>query len=157
MRRCLLRVTSGLALLAFLPARVPGQAPTRTSSAVVTEIRDAVRRYDVALRRADVAALGQFFAPEYTFVNARGQRLTRAERLANVTSGRTAFDSLAHVPQEDYIRQYGEVVVYTTLLTIGGRYSGKPQQGQFRALVLWVRRDGRWQQIASQMTAVAAP
>ena len=60
-------------------------------------------------------------------------------------------------PQKDYIRQYGEVVVYTTLLTIGGRYSGKAQRGQFRALVLWARRDGRWQQIASQMTAVAAP
>jgi ketosteroid isomerase-like protein len=157
MLRRLLRVSLVLALLVIVPAPASGQVPTRASSAVITEIRDAVRRYDVALRRADVESLGQFFAPEYTFVNARGQRLTRAERLANVTSGRTAFDSLAHVPQEDYIRQYGDVVVYTTLLTIGGRYSGKAQQGQFRALVLWVRRDGRWQQIASQMTAVAAP
>ncbi len=157
MLRCLLRVSSVLSVLASLPAPLPGQAPTSASSAVVAEVRDAVRRYDDALRRADVEAVGRFFAPEYTFVNARGQRLTRAARLANVKSGRTAFDSLAHVPQEDQIRQYGDVVVYTTLLTLGGRYSGHAQQGQFRALVVWVRRDGRWQQIASQMTPVAAP
>ena len=157
MRRCLLRVSFGLALLAFLPARVPGQSPNGGQAAVAAEVRDAVRRYDDALRRADVEAVGKFFAPEYTFVNARGQRLTRAERLANVKGGRTAFDSLAHVPQEDQIRQFGDVVVYTTLLTLGGRYSGQVQRGQFRALVVWVRRDGRWQQVASQMTAVAAP
>jgi ketosteroid isomerase-like protein len=157
MLRSRLRMLSVLTLLGALPARVPGQTPASASTEVVTQVREAVRRYDDALRRADTAAVGEFFTPEYIFVNARGERLTRADRLANLRTGRTAFDSLAHVPQEEYIRPYGDVVVYTTLLTIGGRYSGKAQQGQYRALVLWVRRDGRWQQIASQMTAVAAP
>jgi len=156
MLRCLLRVSAVLALV-VVPLRASGQTSGSAPSAVVAEVREAVRRYDDALRHADVDAVGRFFAPEYTFVNARGQRLTRAERLANVKSGRTAFDSLAHVPQEDRISQYGDVVVYTTLLTLGGRYSGRAERGQFRALVVWVRRDGRWQQIASQMTPVAAP
>jgi ketosteroid isomerase-like protein len=143
-------------VLLLMPARVPAQTPASTSAAVA-EVRDAIRRYDEALRRADVAAVGQFFAPEYTFVNARGERLTRAGRLANLRSGRTAVDSVAHAPQEEQIRPYGNVVVYTTLLTLGGRYSGQAQRGQYRALVVWVRRDGRWQQIASQLTSVAAP
>lgn len=90
-------------------------------------------------------------------VNARGERLTRADRLANVRTGRTAFDSLMHVPQEEQVRSYGNLVVYSTLLTLGGRYSGKPERGQYRALVVWARREGRWQQVASQMTAVAGP
>jgi ketosteroid isomerase-like protein len=156
MLRCLLRRLPLFAVLLLLPARVPAQTPASTS-AEVAEVRDAIRRYDDALRRADVAAVGQFFAPEYTFVNARGERLTRADRLANLRTGRTAVDSVAHAPQEEQIRPYGNVAVYTTLLTLGGRYSGQAQRGQFRALVVWVRRDGRWQQIASQLTPVAAP
>lgn len=154
MLRCLLRGSPLLVVLVLMPARVPAQTPAATSAAV-TEVREAIRRYDDALRRADVAAVGQFFAPEYTFVNASGERLTRADRLANLRTGRTALDSVAHAPQEEQIRPYGNVVVYTTLLTLGGRYSGQAQRGQYRALVVWVRRDGRWQQIASQLTSVA--
>jgi ketosteroid isomerase-like protein len=151
-----LRILAVVALLVIVPARAPGQQVTSSApSAVVTEIREAVRLYDDALRRADVAAVARFFAPDYVFVNARGERLTRADRLANVRTGRTAFDSLMHVPQEEQIRSYGNLVLYSTLLTLGGRYSGKPEQGQYRALVVWVRREGRWQQVASQMTAVA--
>ena len=79
-------------------------------------------------------------------------------------SGRTAFDSLAPVPQEERIRLYGEkgdkknvVAVHTTLLTIGGRYSGHGERGQYRAMAVWVYRDGRWQQVASQLTPVLGP
>jgi ketosteroid isomerase-like protein len=154
----LIRTSSLLAVLVVLvvPHRALAQSAASASSSDVAEVRDAVRRYDAALRRADVAAVERFFAPEYTFVNARGERLTRAERLANLRTGRTAFDSLAHAPREEQIRRYGDVVVYTTLLTLGGRYSGKAQAGQYRALVVWIRRDGRWQQVASQMTPIAA-
>ena len=90
-------------------------------------LRDAVRRYDDALRQADTAAAGQFWADEFVFVNPEGAR-----------------------PEE--ILVYGDVAVYRTLLSIGGRYSGPPERGQFRALVVWVRRDGRWQQVANQLT-----
>jgi ketosteroid isomerase-like protein len=157
MLRYLLRRSSLLAVLMLVPAHVFAQTPATAPSTAVAEVRDAIRRYDDALRRADVAAVGQFFASEYTFVNARGERLTRADRLANLRTGRTAVDSVAHAPQEEQIRPYGNVVVYTTLLTLGGRYSGQAQQGQYRALVVWVRRDGRWQQVASQLTPVVAP
>lgn len=158
MLRSMLRSLPIFAVLSTLPARLPAQTPATAPSAAVTEVREAIRRYDAALRRGDVAAVGQFFAPEYTFVNARGERLSRADRLANLRTGRTAVDSVAHAPSEEQIRPYGNnVVVYTTLLTLGGRYSGRAQRGQYRALVVWVRRDGRWQQVASQLTPVGAP
>lgn len=122
------------------------------------EVKEAIRKYDDALRRADVAALEKFWAPDYVFINAHGDRLTRADRLANIKTGATAFDSLAHVPQEESIQIHGngDVAVYTTLLSIKGRYSGEGQQGPSRALVVWIRREGRWQQIASQQTLVVA-
>jgi hypothetical protein len=46
----------------------------------------------------------------------------------------------------------GKMAVYTTRLSIDGRYGGEAERGEFRALVVWIHRDGRWQQLASQMT-----
>src|SRR5690348_677181 len=156
MHRSMLRVAAVITLLATLPAPASGQGPATASPAVIAQVRDAVRRYDEALRRADTAAVGRFFAPEYVFVNARGERLTRADRLANLRTGRTVVDTVSHAAEEEEFRAYGNVVLYSTLLTLGGRYSGTTQQqGRYRALVVWVRRDGRWQQVASQLTAVA--
>lgn len=144
-------------LLLLLPAgRLHAQDSTRDAKAV-EEVRATVRRYDAALRKHDVAAVEQFWAPEYIFVNPRGERLTRADRIANFRAARTRFDSLAPVPDEEKITAYGDgLAVHTTLLTIGGHYSGHPTQGQYRALVVWVKRDGRWQQAASQLTPVLA-
>jgi hypothetical protein len=64
-------------------------------------VRASIRRYDDALRRPDTTAVAQFWAPEYTFINPRRELLTRADRLANLRAGRTAFDSLAPVLAEE--------------------------------------------------------
>jgi ketosteroid isomerase-like protein len=159
MSRYLMQLLPVFGLVLILPAQARAQEPTPAGSKAVAEVREATRRYDDALRRADVAAVEQFWAPEYTFVNPRGERVTRAARLANLRAKRTTFDSLAHAPEEEQIRTYGngDVAVHSTLLTLGGRYGGQAQQGRYRALVVWVRRDGRWQQVASQLTPVLGP
>ena len=77
--------------------------------------------------------------------------------MANLRTAKTALDSLAHSPQDERIQVFGDMALYSTLLTLSGRYSGEAERGQFRALVVWIRRDGRWQQLASQMTPVIAP
>jgi ketosteroid isomerase-like protein len=154
---CRFRLLPSLLVLTLSPVRLMAQRAAPADSVAVAEIRLTVRKYDDALRRADVAALERIWAPELTFVNPRGERLTRDQRLANLRTGQTTFDSLAPAPQEESIRIYGDVGVLTTLLTLNGRYGGKEQRGRVRALVVWVHRDGRWQQVANQLTAVAAP
>jgi uncharacterized protein (TIGR02246 family) len=144
-----------VAAVCICPVTLVAQNKTTTSSAEA-EVRDAIRKYDDALRKGDAAALGAFWTEDYTFINPRGELLTRADRLKNVQTGQTAFNSLEHAPKEEEIRIYGngEFAVYTTLLTLSARYSGEGQQGEYRAMVVWVRRDGRWQQIANQITPV---
>ena len=147
-----------VALFLVQPLQASAEKAAPATSKAEAEVKEAIRKYDDALRRADVAALEKFWAPDYVFINAHGDKLTRADRLANVKTGATQLDSLAHVPQEEEIKVYGngDVAVYTTLLSIKGRYSGEGQQGNSRALVVWIRREGRWQQVASQQTLVVA-
>jgi ketosteroid isomerase-like protein len=155
--QCLSVLTLSLAVTVRLPAQEP--TPAAGAKAAESEVREAVRRYDAALRRADAAAAAEFWAPEYTFVNPRGERVTRAERVANLRGGQTTFDTVAYTPQDVQLRTYGngDVVVETTLLTLSGRYGGKAHHGRYHSLIVWVRRDGRWQQVASQLTPVLAP
>ena len=145
-----------LLLLALILTPLPAFAQKSASSSKGPEaqVREAIRQYDDALRRADAEAAAKFWADEYVFINPRGERLTREDRIANVKSGATAFDSLAHVPEEDQIRVYGNLATYITLLAIHGKYGGEGQEGALRGVVVWIRRDGRWQQIASQLTPI---
>ena len=156
-QRCWLPVIASILMApAFLSAQ---ESASAVGGKAEKELREAIRLYDDALRRADVAAAERFWADEYVFINPRGERVSRDARIANLREKRTSFGSLAHEPKEETIRTYmdGNMAVYTTRLTIDGRYGGEAESGEFRALVVWIRRDGRWQQLASQMTPILKP
>jgi hypothetical protein len=129
-----------LALLLIASLAVSAQEPTSSPKAEA-ELREAIRTYDDALRRGDSTAAERFWAAEYVFINPRGERVTRDARIANLRERRTSLDLVAHAPTDEVIRTY-----------IDGRYGGEAERGEFRALVVWIHRDGRWQQLASQMT-----
>ena len=135
-KRCLLLVVASILMA---PGRASAREPALAAGEnAEAELHEAIRLYDDALRSADAAA---------------------AERFANLREKRTAFGALAHEPREESIRTYmdGNIAVYTTRLAIDGRYGGEAESGEFRAPVVWIRRDGRWQQLASQMTPIANP
>jgi ketosteroid isomerase-like protein len=138
-----------------MPARA--QQGGTVNPAVQAQLRQAIREYDDAIRRSDVPIIQRFYAPEYFFVNPRGERLTRDQRLANFRERRTVLDSVVHAPQDEIFRSYGDIIVYTATLTLTGQYSGQAQQGRNRAIVVWTRREGRWQQVASQLTPILSP
>ena len=51
------RILPRIAMLLVLPLRLPGQEPTPDVAAKATaEVRDAIRRYDAALLKADATA-----------------------------------------------------------------------------------------------------
>ena len=152
-----LAVLATVAIL-FVPVSTSrAQRGDAVNPAVESQLRQAIREYDDAIRRSDVAVISRFYAQEYFFVNPRGQRLTREDRLANFRERRTVLDSVVHAPQDETFRSYGDIVVYTATLTLTGQYSGQTQQGRNRAMVVWARREGRWQQVASQLTPILSP
>ena len=153
-RLCLL---SFLTLILLAPAAATAQeSSSAATSKAKAELRESIRLYDEALRRADVATAERYWAAEYVFINPEGERVSREARIANLRESRTSFDSLAHAPDEEVIHVYmdGNMAVYTARLKIDGRYSGHPEHGEFRVLAMWIRRDGRWQQLATQLTPI---
>lgn len=119
-----------------------------------------VSQHEQALLRKDTATLERIWADDLTFINPGGEMLTKAQRLENVRSGATKFDSIESTDQK--VRVYGDTAVVTGHYTIKGQYntakgqySGQEVGGQYRVTLVGVRRGGQWQVVAIQMTPVA--
>jgi hypothetical protein len=146
-----------LAVLMVLPCSVLfGQSPANppVSKGDQSRAEAEVRRFleDIVvehLSKPDTKELERLYADEFTSTNASGQVLNKAAVIAARMSGRLNFQSYAL--DEVSIRIYGDVAVATT----SQRIEGSTVSGRFRHLQVLIKRDGRWQLIASQMTKIA--
>ena len=118
------------------------------------EVRQTIEKYRAALLRRDIPALEQIWADDYFFVNASGEMLTKAQRLANIKSGATTLESI-NEEEELKVRIHQNTAVATSRVTIKGQYSGQPTSGQYRSIHIWVRGPTGWQLVANQLTASA--
>jgi ketosteroid isomerase-like protein len=117
-------------------------------------LRDRLREYNEALTKRDLAALDKIWAEGYTFTNGRGEFLTKKDRMENVKSGATRFDSISG-PENEEIRVFGNTAVITARFMLKGIYGGKESSGPYRSISVWVKTQGRWQLVANQITPIA--
>ena len=105
--------------------------------------------------KRDAAMLGRIMADDYTGVASRGATETKAEAVASLKDTTTSVGTCANSNMK--VRVYGDAAVVTGLVTRSGTNQGaayKDRQVLFTDM--YVRRDGRWQCVASQGTVVAA-
>jgi ketosteroid isomerase-like protein len=118
------------------------------------EVRDALEKYRTALTQHDATALKQIWADDYTFINGAGEILTKAQRLANLDSRATSFDTIT-LGGDIKVRVYGnDAAISTSRVTIKGKYSGKSVNGDFQSMTVWVKTSGGWQLVANQVTPI---
>ncbi len=141
------------AVLLNIPTVAFGQAEGRDAE---QEARDAINQYRDALLRSDADALSRIWSDDYTFVNARGELLTKEQRLANIESGVTKLESIEG-DEEISVRIFGDVAVALSNVYVKGQYGGRESPGRVRSMSVWVNRDGRWQLVANQQTPVTQP
>ena len=126
------------------------QAASTTSGE--KEISALLDQYNEALLKKDAATLDRIWADDLSFVNLRGQLLTKKDRIDNIKSGATALRS-ADV-SEQKVRMYGDTAVATLVVKIDGQYSGQEGTGPFRITTVWAKPKGTWQMVAVQMTPI---
>ena len=114
---------------------------------------DLVEQHCDGQRKKDVAALERLWADEFVFVNPRGQVLSKADRLENIRSGKTAFKSLTC--DQMVTKSWGKDWAVTTMRAlIEGQYSGEEGSGNYRCTFFWAKPHGRWQLVGLQMTRI---
>jgi len=138
-------------VLALVHAPLAAQEPARGLPP-----EDSVRAVEVAraqaLLRADTIALSRMVADEFVEISRLGQLRTKADNIRDIASGELRLTSVKY--DSLTVRIYGDVAVLRGIADNTGRFRGFPFSGKIRYTRIFVRRDGRWQAVAMQQTAL---
>ena len=110
------------------------------------------RGFALAWTNADVAFIGEHEADEFVFTNSDGALSAKADDLASLKSGSTRLESQSVDDMRAIV--FGDSAVVVGRLTSKGTYLGKDLSGVYRFTDTFVKRDGRWQVVASQANRV---
>ena len=88
-------------------------------------------------------------------IDLTGRVLTKAQVMQELGSGARRIESGS--VDDLKVRVFGDVAVVTGRSVLAGSYQGKRASVVQRFTDIFVKRDGRWQAIASQGTQIAQP
>jgi|SRR6476646_3580227 len=120
------------------------------------ELRDIQLRLARAWVEKDRATIEAILAPEWSVIQADGTVQRRGHILNAVFDTKVLEIEELNVSDIE-VQQFGYVAVVRGRTVARGRMNGQPGRAQIRFTDVFVRRDGRWQAVASQATALAGP
>jgi len=125
----------------------------RGSGGAEQALEKKAHEYAEALTKRDVKALDEIWSTDYTFVNPRGELLSKAQRVANIKSGTTEFQTMR--PEKERLHVQGNFAVEIGRIVVEGEYSGHESNGDYRYTTVWIKVQKRWRMLANQITLIA--
>ena len=111
------------------------------------------RDWGEALPKKDAATLDKILADDWVAQSSDGTQ-TKAEALAELKSGDYKLDSITQVGDMK-VRVFGDTAVVTGNENEKSSYKGKDTSGRYIWTDVFVKRQGRWQAVASQWSLMA--
>jgi uncharacterized protein (TIGR02246 family) len=140
-----------IALLSF------GQAAPESSSASAASVERTLmqleRDWTQASLKKDVDTLNKIMADDWVNIDFQGKVVTKAQTIANLKSGLPATQAAGL--GEMKVRVFGDSAIVTGSDTGKSASKGKEVIEKYLWTDVFVRRNGRWQAVASQSTKVA--
>jgi len=126
----------------------------QTAADVEREVLAADAGRIKALLENDVAALEQILGDDLTYVHSNGMLDTKESFLNSLRSG-TRYLSMEM--SDLAVRPLGETAIMTAKFNARVQVRDREVNPEPRVLVVYTKRDGRWQMIAWQSTPFANP
>ena len=139
--------TIRLAVVAAL-ALVSAAHHATAQSAVERELIQLERDWDAAFFRNDTAFIDRVLAAEFMATYPDGSRGDRAKELANAAAFNQQVES--STLSEFTVQVHGDTAIVWFTRRLVGPSKGKRLEIVHRYLDVFVRRDGRWQCVATQ-------
>lgn len=105
-----------------------------------------------AVKLQDTGKIDRMQAEEYVFTDPAGQAWTKTRELDTIKSGDLAIDSFEL--SDIKVRLYDNTAVVTLRIVWHGQFRGNDISGPQRMTDVFVKRNGRWQCVASQATRI---
>src|SRR5215813_12944540 len=136
-------------IVAILAIQLCPRLLAQTDAAAEGEVRQLITDLVRAELKPSAKELNRFYVEEFVATNAQGADLSKSAVIAALTSGRLMFKSYELERVAVQIHGFFDVIRTTE------KIESNTGAGRFRHLRVAVRRDGRWQLVATQMTRVA--
>ncbi len=153
------RTTALFALVlasAFIPGLALAQQPKQeTKQAPVTAVEQQILQleddWSAAAQKKDGAFLQKLYADEYLFTDTDGSVSNKAQDIAHLGAN-VVFTSFNLEDMKVHV--YGTTALVTGRNTIQATSDGQDISGVYRFTDVFVKRDGRWQVVATQSSKV---
>jgi len=117
---------------------------------VEEELLKLEKEFTEAIVKNDAEAIGRFLADDWVIIDADGGIVDKARFLGVIKSGDLSHQMMES--DEVHVRIYGEAALVTGLTATKGKFIGQEFSTRERATDVFVKRDGRWQCVFSQLT-----
>jgi len=134
------------------PASGQRNPPATGAKGVEQELITIEREMADAIQKRDVARLAPMLAEDFTLVTPGGDVMDKAAAVGVVKSGEYVMQSLEFSDMK--VRVYGDTAVVTYIGTEKSSFKGQDVSGKSRSIDVFVRRAGKWQQVAGQSTTL---
>jgi uncharacterized protein (TIGR02246 family) len=112
---------------------------------------DIERGFIAAAKTRDMAYFDRVLAKEYT-QTVDGRRVNFAAQLAELKAGHMQVESMELRDMRAHV--FGEAAIVSIGAVATGAYRGKPFNEKTKGVDFFVKRDGRWQAVYSEMTTI---
>jgi len=120
---------------------------------VEQELLQIEKEWGDAMVRRDTAKLGHILADEWGILIPNGEVWTKETFLMLVQTGTLAVESGEN--SDVKVRAYGDTAVVTGRSVSKGKYKGVDYSSDERWTDVFVKKNGRWQCVASHSTRIA--
>jgi ketosteroid isomerase-like protein len=157
-------ITSALAVfaLAFTACATsdnPGAKNTAAAVESAAETEQALtqleRDWIEAVKQKDRATLERILADDWAGISYEGKSFTKAASLADTLAADSQLESYTLDPLK--VRLFGDVGIVTGGNTEKSRFKGKDTSGHYVWTDVFVKRNGRWQAVASHTSRFPPP
>ena len=108
-----------------------------------------------AVKRQDTVVMDRLHATEFVFTDPAGQVWTKTRELDTIKAGDLQIDSFEL--SDVKVQLYDSAAVVTFRVVWHGRFKDADISGPQRMTDVFVKREGRWQCVASQATRIQPP
>ncbi len=115
------------------------------------ELLKAERGFVDAIAKNDLDAIERFVTDDWIIINADGGIIDRERFLEVIKSGTLTHEMMES--EDMRVRVYGDSAVVSALTRSKGKFMGQEFTTHERSTDVFVRRDGQWRCVLTQLTA----
>ena len=119
----------------------------------LSELQKLDKEWSAAIVTNDVHAIGQFMSDDWVIIGPEGNVIERSRFLEVIKSGDLTHESMES--DDSIVRVYGDAALVTAQSKSKGKYKGQVFETHERSTSVYVRKEGRWQCVLTQLTPIA--